>query len=327
MNWYYADKQQQIGPVSEADFQRLVSTGTITPQTLVWNESMPAWKPYAQISGQSTTTPPIPSTPGSIPESIPPSISTIAKPPIADPMAWAESIIARGFNINMGHCISRSWALYQSDFGPILGASTLVMLVLMAAGGVPYIGPFIQIALQGALMGGLYLYFLNKIRGNAPSVGDAFNGFQGENFKGLMLCHVVQSLLILVFCLPMFIIFAAGLIIGIAMHEQIDPSLYPILIGAGILLFLLFIPVMIYLTISWIFAIPLVADRKMDFWQAMKVSRRVTGTHFWPILLLTFVGGIIAASGFILCCVGMFLTIPIYIGALMYAYEDIFKDQ
>jgi|JI10StandDraft_1071094.scaffolds.fasta_scaffold48230_3 hypothetical protein len=55
MDWYYSDGQERKGPVGDEEFQRLVQQGIIKSQTLVWNESMSDWKPYAA----STSPPPL----------------------------------------------------------------------------------------------------------------------------------------------------------------------------------------------------------------------------------------------------------------------------
>jgi len=49
MNWYYAINGQRQGPVAQAEIERLVSTGVITDQTLVWKEGMADWKPYSAV--------------------------------------------------------------------------------------------------------------------------------------------------------------------------------------------------------------------------------------------------------------------------------------
>jgi len=49
MNWYYADKGSQVGPVSDDEFQSLVKKGTITPDTLVWNSTMKDWQKYGDV--------------------------------------------------------------------------------------------------------------------------------------------------------------------------------------------------------------------------------------------------------------------------------------
>lgn len=50
MEWYYSDGKSQFGPVSEAEFERLQRDGTISAQTLVWNQSLPNWLPWGQVN-------------------------------------------------------------------------------------------------------------------------------------------------------------------------------------------------------------------------------------------------------------------------------------
>ncbi|MGE0606185.1 MAG: DUF4339 domain-containing protein [Pirellulales bacterium] len=49
--WYYASGQQQQGPVSKEELQRLLSIGQIPPQTLVWNSALPDWQQADKIPG------------------------------------------------------------------------------------------------------------------------------------------------------------------------------------------------------------------------------------------------------------------------------------
>jgi uncharacterized RDD family membrane protein YckC len=56
VNWYYAEGTAQKGPVSDQDFQQLVSGGAITDSTLVWREGMANWIPYAQARGMAVGT-------------------------------------------------------------------------------------------------------------------------------------------------------------------------------------------------------------------------------------------------------------------------------
>ncbi len=47
MSWYYAEGQEQKGPVDEAELKNLASQGVVTNETLVWKEGMANWTPYA----------------------------------------------------------------------------------------------------------------------------------------------------------------------------------------------------------------------------------------------------------------------------------------
>ena len=59
MNWYYIDENnQQVGPVSEAEFQNLVNNGTIDTNTKVWNEGLSNWVRYWDIIAGVNPTPP-----------------------------------------------------------------------------------------------------------------------------------------------------------------------------------------------------------------------------------------------------------------------------
>jgi uncharacterized RDD family membrane protein YckC len=50
MQWFYAVNNQRLGPVSPAEFEQLVATGVIKPDTLVWCEGMTGWQPYSAVA-------------------------------------------------------------------------------------------------------------------------------------------------------------------------------------------------------------------------------------------------------------------------------------
>ncbi|MDE6689879.1 MAG: DUF4339 domain-containing protein, partial [Prevotella sp.] len=58
---------QQYGPYDYPTLQKLVPTGQLTPQTLVWKQGMAAWTPAEQVpelqSLFAPATPPPPQTP------------------------------------------------------------------------------------------------------------------------------------------------------------------------------------------------------------------------------------------------------------------------
>jgi len=54
MNWYYAEETQRKGPFEQSAFDELVKSGQITPETLVWREGLPDWKPYREVIATSS---------------------------------------------------------------------------------------------------------------------------------------------------------------------------------------------------------------------------------------------------------------------------------
>jgi hypothetical protein len=139
------------------------------------------------------------------------------------------------------------------------------------------------------LLGGLDYMFLRRIRGETVQIGDVFAGFNIA-FLHLALAGLVKWLLT-----------SLGLVLCIL------PG--------------------IYLGVGYVFALPLVIDKKMEFWPAMEVSRQVVHRHWWATFALVIVLGLIAFAGFLVCGVGEIVTIPISSAALMYVYEDLFGEQ
>ena len=136
------------------------------------------------------------------------------------------------------------------------------------------------------LIGGLDYMFIRRIRGEEVQIGDVFAGFNLA-FLDLTMAGLVKWLLTML-----------GLLLCIL------PG--------------------IYLAVGYVFALPLVIDKKMDFWTAMEVSRRVVHEQWWSVFALAIVLALVAFAGFLVCGVGALITIPLASAALMYVYEDLF---
>ena len=140
--------------------------------------------------------------------------------------------------------------------------------------------------LTGPLLAGLYWYCLKRIRGRRAVFEDAFSGFTID-FVQTMLAGLVTSVLI-----------------GVGLALCVAPG--------------------IYLLVAWAFALPLVMDQRLPFWDAMEVSRKVITRRWWSFFGLLLLSLLMNLAGALLCCVGMFVTLPITTLAWLYAYEDIF---
>jgi uncharacterized membrane protein len=56
----------------------------------------------------------------------------------------------------------------------------------------------------------------------------------------------------------------------------------------------------------------------------MKLSRAVVKRHWWMTLLLNLLTGAVNLVGMLVCCIGLFFTLPLGLATAMYAYERLF---
>ncbi|MFM1768710.1 MAG: hypothetical protein RJA22_1239 [Verrucomicrobiota bacterium] len=66
--WYYGLDGRQQGPVDDAQLDALIASGTVRPNTLVWREGMPDWRPLREAR---PTADPQPATPTPAPLPVP----------------------------------------------------------------------------------------------------------------------------------------------------------------------------------------------------------------------------------------------------------------
>jgi predicted Ser/Thr protein kinase len=223
-----------------------------------------------------------------------------APPPGATGAALAEEILAKDYTLNIRSCVRRGWKLLKGEFWPFVGITALFMALLAFAssmgGAVVRHGPAgdnsseissaVAMLVWGPLMGGLMFYFLKKLRCEPATVETAFCGFSAERFLHLFLAGFVTSLLT----------------------------------GLG---FFLVLPG-IYLTIAWMFTLPLVMDKRLDFWSAMELSRKVVTKHWFKFLGFGIVLLLLTFAGVLMLVVGLFVMSPLILASLMHAYEDVF---
>jgi serine/threonine protein kinase len=219
--------------------------------------------------------------------------------PLLQADALEREVLARDYALNIRNCLGRAWTLVRSDFWPMVGITALILVLLSAAASVGKVSESIghlsfessvlSVLLGGPLMGGLYFYLLRKIRGEPVRTETAFAGFSHSLLHLFLAGFVTQVLTVLGFiCL--------------------------VLPG-------------VYLFVAWFFVLPLVIDKRLEFWPAMRLSRKIISKHWWKFFGFLLVLGLINLAGLAACVVGIFVTLPLSLAALMYAYEDIINPR
>jgi hypothetical protein len=240
----------------------------------------------------------------------------------------SPGVLSNGdYQLDLGGLISGGWNLTMKNLGVLIGAVVVYFAVMMGVAMVsiiPIVGPIIQfvgnLIVVGPMLGGLYFLTLRLVRGEAAEVTDVFAGFQ-RAFLNLFLGHIVTALLAACCLLPAAAVGVLSVIPAFLHHQRPDPQQFVIvLVIAGIGL----IP-MIYLQINWMFSLPLIVDRGLNFWTAMKLSWSRVSIHWWQNFGLLILTGLVNLAGVLLCCVGLIIALPLTLVAMMLAYEIIFS--
>jgi hypothetical protein len=263
---------RQYGPITPEQLRDWIAAGRANGQTMVQREGETDWKPLSSLAEFADA---LAGTPA--PAQLPPA-EPLATSGVPDPNALANEVIARGVPVSIGSCLGRAWDMLMSDFWPIIGVSALILVILSSVG-----------LIAGPLVGGLFCYYLKKIRRQPAQLSDAFVGFS-QLFLPLFLGALVASLLVTVG-------FAACVIPGV------------------------------YLAVAWKLTLPIITDKRLGFWEAMEVSRKVATQNWWMLFLFAIVCGLINFGGLLLCGLGFFVTWPWTLLALTFLYEDIFGSQ
>jgi hypothetical protein len=236
-----------------------------------------------------------------------------------DARAIAADLISRAAPLDVFECLARSWHLWTANLLPLVGATLLVIMLQIAIGFVPLLGAFAGLFLNGVFYGGLYYYYLGKVRGQPRDVSDVFAGFS-RAFVPLMLTSLLISgftvVLASIFFGPWFLL----LIKTVAINHAPLP---PLPAGRMLLRFLAGAIVLAYASVSWSFSFILVLDKGLGPWTAMEVSRRVITRQWFRVFFVMFLGSFLAMLGFIGLFVGVVFTLPLMFGAMVYAYEGL----
>lgn len=205
------------------------------------------------------------------------------------PDTIAAEYLRRNVEIDIGSAVKRGWALVMANLPVLAGATVLAWAIGVGLGFLPIIGWAAGVLLGSILHGGVLYMFIRRIRGEDVQLGDMFAGF-----------NIAPVPLIL-----------AGLLCGA-------------LTAVGLVLCIL---PGIYLAVSYLFVLPLVIDKKLDFWPAMEVSRQVVTKYWWSMFLFVIVLILIVCAGALACGLGLIIAMPVVFAAAMYVYEDLFGTK
>ena len=212
-------------------------------------------------------------------------------------------------------CLKEGWGLIKDQYWLFLGLALVAMLI---GGAVP-------IVLIGPMMCGLYLCLFAKMRGQPVEFGDLFKGF--DYFVQGLVAAAIQTVPIFIVLVPSYAIFFALTIAAMPHDRYARDEGPPAGFVVGVCLFaLVMVVISLAIHILFVFAYPLIVDRKLSGWEAIKLSARASMKNFGGVLGLVLLNSLLGILGAFACYVGIIFVIPISFAGYAAAYRRIFPD-
>lgn len=205
-------------------------------------------------------------------------------------------------------CYKEGWELIKDQYWLLFGITLVGALI---GGATMYIG-------FGAMICGIFYCYFQKIDGKELKFEDLFKGFE----------HFLPGLIVVIFIVvPLIIVYSfiyLPFILAIIMGPKLSQSELIALVMGSLLIDLVLIVLMVCLHTLLIFSFPLIVDRKLSGFQAMKLSAKAVWSNLSGVAGLFVVGFGINLVGALLFCIGIYFTIPIIIAGNIVAYRKVF---
>jgi len=213
-------------------------------------------------------------------------------------------------------CVKAGWELVKPHYWLFVGMALVAQLI----GSAVPLG-----ILLGPMMCGIYLAFFKHRRGEPIEFGIMFKGF--DYFGPSVVATLLHMVPVLAVVLPAYVIFYLGLLFSVAAQGASREPNPGVALGVFFLFacfFIVVFSVVLIVSIGFTFSYPLIVDRNLPGFDAVKLSFRAAMANFWRLLGMTLLSGLLGAAGALLCVVGIFLVYPIIYAAVAAAYEQVF---
>lgn len=212
-------------------------------------------------------------------------------------------------------CLKGGWNLIKDQYWLFLGMTIVGMLI----------GSALPMAiLLGPMMCGLYLTFFKKRRREPIEFGMLFKGF--DYFGQSVIATLFHIIPIMAVVIPAYFGFYIAIILVAVASQGSDSGALTGLLFMLVfsIFFLILILAVILVSIGFLFAYPLIVDRRLQGFDAVKLSFRAAFANFWGLLGLMFLGYLLSIAGLFVFIIGVYLAVPITYAAVAVAYEQVF---
>ena len=216
-------------------------------------------------------------------------------------------------------CLKGGWELIKGEYWLFLGITFVGIII----GGTVPLG-----ILMGPMMCGIYLCFLRRMRGERVEFSMLFKGF--DSFGDGVIAGLVQVIPVMVMFVPLYIAFMIGITMlapeSGSSRAVDDPNAmitFLIIMGVTFVVVLLFATI---ISMLFMFSYPLIVDRKLSGFNAVKTSARAVFGNLGGVLGLMMLNVLLGIIGMLLCYIGALFFMPIGMAAWAIAYRQVFPE-
>jgi len=185
--------------------------------------------------------------------------------------------------VNVQEYIKQGWEMFKGHIGEFVGFTLLIFVASAVSAKLAFVS-FLFSAIAASFYAGYAIAAFRLLSGQSFEFADFFKGFN--------------------YFLPLFFAALAG----------------GFLVCIGFVLLL--IPG-IYLVVAYMFTTYLILDYRMEFWQAMEISRQIITKNWFAFFGFAFALFAINFLGGLAFGIGLLVTIPVTACAAAVAYKDI----
>lgn len=299
---------QPYGPVTLDELRLWILEGRVNGRSHGQREGETrTWRPLTSFTEVALLLPPMN-----------PAIEPVSISPSTD-----EDLLRRRSHLCLLNEVRDAWRVIAQSKMSVVGPAAVVMalsLLLLSLAVVPWgavLSTLVFLIAGGPVIGGICHLFVRANRGQDVTGTDLFGGFGAARYP-LMIVLLVQAIFLIVALTPGLALLGLGLAWdadrgtdGIALALQGSGAIIIVIVAGTV-------------GILWGFAYELVMDRKMDFWGAMELSRRVASRHFLQLMGFLLIAVCLMAVGVAAFVVGIFVTFPWVLAMYARVYEELF---
>ena len=215
-------------------------------------------------------------------------------------------------------CIKEGWALIKDRYWLFFGISILGILI----------GGLFPLILMGPMMAGVFFCLFRRQRGEPVELGMLFKGF--DYFLPAMIAGLLKMLPVVILMIPYYIFLMAIMLPAMLRGDRAgaaESREFMLSFFAFEMIFMVVVMIAsILIEIFFMFAFPLVPDRKLSGLDAVKLSMKAAKANFGGILGLILLNGLFAIVGVLCCFVGVYFYLPVGFAAQAVAYRRVFPE-